>query len=176
MTDNMLSRPEASEYAPYYHTYIGPIEDQDVMGLLRTQANAFDPLRSLSNPDAAYRYGPDKWSVKEVIGHVTDAERVFSYRMLRIARGDQTPLAGFDQQPYVEAANFDRHSIATLIDAFQTVRAATISLASELDDVAWRRMGTASGFPVSVRALAYIAVGHAAHHIEILRDRYGMSL
>jgi hypothetical protein len=176
MTDNVLSRPEVSEYAPYYHRYIGPIADQDVMALLRTQANAFEPLRLLGDSDAAYRYGPDKWSVKEVIGHVTDAERVFSYRMLRIARGDQTPLAGFEQEPYVEAANFDRHSISTLIDAFQAVRAATMSLATELDDVAWRRMGTASEFPVSVRALAYIAVGHAAHHIEVLRDRYGISL
>lgn len=173
---NLPTRPDASEYATYYQTYVGPIADQNLLDLLNKQPSAIAPLRSLSDSDATHRYGPDKWSVKEVIGHITDAERVFAYRMLRIARGDQTPLAGFDQQPYVDMANFDRFPIASLIDAFGTTRAATLSLAGEIDDDGWRRMGVASGFPVSARALAYIIAGHATHHIGILRDRYRMAV
>jgi|SRR5665213_803090 len=176
MPHHAISRPDPSEYAPYYETYIGPVANQDVLQFLKTQSAALEPLRSLSETDAMKRYAPDKWSVKESIGHVTDAERIFAYRMLRIARGDQTPLAGFDQQPYVEMANFDRLPIAELVDAFGTARAATLSLAGEIDDDGWRRMGVASGFPVSARALAYIIAGHATHHIGILRDRYGATV
>lgn len=176
MPNHALSRPDASEFATHYQTYIGPIADQNVPELLTEQADAFEPLRPLSESDVAHRYASDKWSVKEVIGHVTDAERVLAYRMLRIARGDQTPLAGFDQQPYVEAANFDRFPIAALIDAFRTTRAATLTLVNEIDDDGWRRMGVASGVPVSARALAYIIAGHATHHIAILRDRYGVAV
>lgn len=169
-------RAVASEYAPYYGTYIGPIADQDIMTLLASQAGSFDSLASLGTSQAMHRYAPDKWSVKEVIGHITDAERVFAYRMLRIARADSTPLAGFDQQPYVDAANFDRLSMANLISSFRTTRAATLSLMSEIDEEAWPRMGTASGFPVSARALTYIIAGHATHHISILRDKYGVTI
>ena len=169
-------RVEESEYAPYYGTYIGPIADQDVAALLASQAGALDSLASLSDAQGKHRYGADKWSVKEVMGHITDSERVFAYRMMRIARGDSTPLVGFDQQPYVDAANFDALPIATLIDGFRTTRAATLSLMKQIEDEAWPRMGTASGFPVSARALAYIIAGHATHHIGILRDRYGVSV
>jgi uncharacterized damage-inducible protein DinB len=176
MSPKSALRAESSEYAPYYGTYIGPIADQDIRALLSSQASALDPLRSLSDAQAKHRYGPDKWSVKEVIGHITDAERVFSYRMLRIARGDSTPLAGFDQQPYIEAAKFDALPIATLVDGFKTTRAATLSLMQQIEDEAWPRMGVASGFPVSARALAYIIAGHTTHHIGILRDRYGVSV
>ena len=170
------SRPDSSEYAAYYGKYIEPVAAQNVMELLKAQPAALQSLRSLGDSDSARRYAPGKWSVKEVVGHMTDAERIFSYRMLRIARGDQTPLAGFDQQPYVDAAQFDRFPIAQLVDAFGTARAATLSIMDEIDDDGWPRMGTASGFPVSARAIAYIIAGHAAHHIEILRDRYGLAL
>lgn len=176
MPNETLSRPDTSEYATYYQTYVAPIADQDVLELLNTQSTVFEPLRSLSESGATHRYAPDKWSVKEVIGHLNDAERVFAYRMLRIARGDETPLAGFDQQPYVDTAHFDRLPISSLVDSFRTARASTLSLAGEIDDDGWRRMGVASGFPVSARALAYIIAGHATHHIGILRDRYGMAL
>lgn len=176
MPDHTALRADASEYAPYYGTYINPIADQNVFDLLASQASAFDSLLSLNESQATHRYAPSKWSVKEVIGHVTDAERVFSYRMLRIARGDATPLAGFEQQPYVDAAKFDSLPIATLIGSFHATRAATLSLMSEIGDDAWPRMGVASGFPVSARALAYIIAGHATHHIGILRDRYGVSV
>lgn len=176
MPSHSLSRPDASEYKPAYNTYIDPVADHDALELLTTQIDALEPLRSLSESAALHRYAPGKWSVKEMIGHITDAERIFAYRMLRIARGDQTPLANFDQQPYVDAAHFDRFPIAALVDAFRTARAATLSLTSEIDDDGWRRMGVASDFPVSARALAYIIAGHAAHHIGILRDRYGVAV
>jgi uncharacterized damage-inducible protein DinB len=176
MPKQALSRPDASEYAEYYNTYVGPIADQDAIQLLTTQIDALDGLRGASDSKTLHRYAPGKWSVKEVIGHVVDAERIFAYRMLRIGRGDQTPLESFDQGPYVEAAQFDRLSIDSLIDAFRSARESTISLATELDDNAWRRMGVASGFPVSARALAYIIAGHATHHIGILRDKYGAAV
>lgn len=176
MPNTSALRVEESEHAPYYATYIAPIADQDVTTLLSSQAGALDSLSSLSDAQGKHRYGPDKWSVKEVIGHMTDSERVFAYRMMRIARGDSTPLAGFDQRPYIDGANFDALPIATLIDGFRTTRAATLSLMQQIEDEAWARMGTASGFPVSARALAYIIAGHAAHHIVILRDKYGVSV
>ena len=176
MASSSALRVETAEYAPYYATYIGPIADQDIAALLTSQAHALDPLRSLDEPGALHRYAPDKWSVKEVVGHITDAERVFAYRMLRIARADATPLAGFDQQPYVEAAHCDRMPISKLVDSFRATRASTLALMGELDDDAWPRMGVASGFPVSARALAFIIAGHATHHIKILREKYGVSV
>lgn len=176
MPKHILSRPDPSEYAPFYEAYVGLVADGDLLQYLIAQSSAFDSLRLFNESDAVKRYAPDKWSIKEVIGHVTDAERIFAYRMLRVARGDATPLAGFDQQQYVEMAHFDRVPITTLIDSFRTARAATLSLADEIDDDGWRRMGVASGFPVSARALAYIMAGHAAHHTRILHDRYGVAV
>lgn len=176
MPSSSALRIESGEYAPYYGTYIGPIADQDITSLLVSQAHALDSLRSLDDASALLRYAPDKWSVKEVIGHISDAERVFAYRMLRIARADATPLAGFDQQPYVEAAHFDKLPISKLVDSFRAARTSTLALMEELDDDAWPRMGVASGFPVSARALAYIIAGHTTHHIRILREKYGMNV
>lgn len=170
------SRPDASEFAEYYGKYIATVASDDVLTSLGTQAGALDPLRTLSDADALRRYEPGKWSVKEVVGHVTDAERIFACRMLRIARGDATPLPGFDQQTYVDSAGFDVRPMGTLVDAFRTQRAATLSIADEIGADDWRRMGTASGFPVSARALAFIIAGHAAHHISLLRDRYGIAV
>jgi uncharacterized damage-inducible protein DinB len=174
MPTQILSHPGAGEYAPYYNTYIAPVAGQNALETLVTQLDALDPLRSLDDAQALHRYAPDKWSVKEVVGHITDAERIFACRMLRIARGDKTPLPGFDQQPYDEAANSNRLPIGVLVDTFRATRAATIALANEIDGDAWLRTGTASGFTVSARALAYIITGHATHHISILRDRYEM--
>ena len=170
------SRPDASEFAEYYGKYIATVASDDVLASLGKQAEALDPLRKLSDADAARRYEPGKWSVKEVVGHVTDTERIFACRMLRIARGDATPLPAFDQQLYVENAGADVRPINALVDAFRTQRAATLSIADEIGADGWRRLGTASGFPVSARALAFIIAGHAAHHISLLRDRYGIAV
>ncbi len=174
MPTQTISYPEPSEYAPYYQKYVAHVAGQNVLETLATQLDALEPLRSLDESRALHRYAPGKWSVKEVIGHMTDAERIFTYRMLRVARGDETPLPGFDQDPYVEAGKFDRLPIGVLIDAFRAARMSTIALVGEIEDDAWSRRGTASGFPVSVRALAFIIAGHTAHHVGILRDKYGM--
>jgi len=176
MSSSAALRVETAEYAPYYGTYIGPIADQDITALLASQAHALDSLRALDDAAALHRYAPDKWSVKEVVGHITDGERVFAYRMLRIARADATPLAGFDPEPYVKAAHFDSIPISKLVDSFRATRASTLALMAELNDDAWPRMGVASGVPVSARALAFIIAGHATHHIKILRDKYRVSI
>lgn len=176
MNPTILSRPASSEYNLHYAAYIGPMADQNALELLATQKGALDGLRTLDESRALHQYAPGKWSVKEVIGHVTDAERIFSYRMLRIARGDKTPLANFDQDPYIEAAGFDRYPIGQLIDAYRATRESTLSIAREIDAEGWQRMGVASDAPVSARALAYIIVGHAGHHFAILRDKYGLTL
>src|SRR5260370_3264540 len=129
-------------------------------------------LRGLSDTEAMYRYDRGKWSIKEVVGHLTDVERIMAYRALRIARGDTTPLPGFDENAYVPAAGFDTRSLADLIGELRTARAATLALLRTFDADASRRRGTASGNPGSVRAIAYLIPGHERHHAEILRTRY----
>ena len=174
MTSTPLPRPDESEYAPFYAGYVR-LSGDDVTSTLEQQRAEIEALRALAEPAATHRYAEGKWSVKEVIGHITDAERIFAYRMLRIARGDTTPLASFDEQMFVAGANFDALPMDTLIDSFAAARASTLALIAELDGGVWARTGTASGKPVSARALAHIIAGHAAHHIAILRDRYGIN-
>jgi len=129
-------------------------------------------LRGLSDADAMHRYARDKWSVKEIVGHLADIERIMAYRALRIARGDTTPLPGFDENAYVPVAKFDTRSLTDLVGELRTARAATLALLRTFDADAWRRRGTASDKPVSVRAIAYMIPGHERHHVEILRTRY----
>lgn len=172
MTDT-ARRPEASEYAPYYDKYVALVPTGDVIETLRRQsADTLALLRSIPEDKAGARYAPGKWSVKELVGHVIDTERIFTYRALRFARGDRTSLHGFDQDPYVLAADFDTRTLADLGEEFAHVRAASLSLFQSLNEAAWQRGGTASDNEVSVRALAYITAGHEAHHIQVLRERY----
>lgn len=173
MPQPTLSRPSESEFAPFYATYISRIND-DVEQRLQRQAGGLEPLRELTDADADRSYEPGKWTVKEVVGHINDAERIFAYRLLRIARGDATPLPGFEQSSYVTNAGFGRHSIATLLDSFRLTRASTLALMNELDPTAWTRTGMASGFTVSARAIAFIIAGHFSHHASLLRDKYGL--
>lgn len=169
-----IPRPQADEFAPYYGRYIEQASGGD--GLIPLLARQGAALRAactgLSEDEALHRYAEGKWSVKEVLGHVNDAERIFAYRVLRIARGDTTPLASFDENPYVAAAGSDRRPLAELLDEFDTIRAATLSLLRSLGPAELERRGTASDNPVSVRALAHIIAGHAEHHLGILRERY----
>ena len=145
----------------------------DLLERLRAQpAELRALLGSLDDAAARARYEPGKWSIKEVVGHVSDTERVMGYRLLRIGRGDVTPLPGFEQDPYVAAAGADRRPLASLLAELEAVRAATLALVESLPAEAWERRGTASGNPVSARALAYIIAGHAAHHHAVLRERY----
>jgi uncharacterized damage-inducible protein DinB len=168
-----LIRPAADEYAPFYAGYIAQVEDGDVR--LQTGSQIRDTvalLDGLSDEGAELRYGADKWSIKEVVGHLADAERIMAYRMLRIARGDETPLEGFDENAYVPAARCDSLSLQSLLDELRAVRAATLALERNLPAEAWTRSGTANGHRVSARALAYIIAGHELHHRAILRERY----
>ncbi len=167
--------PAAGEYAPHYAGYVARVPQGDVLARLRKQIGETAALlRPLDAAKASYRYAPGKWSVIEVLGHLCDAERVFAYRALRFARGDETPLAGFDENVYVPAGEFERRSIADVVAEFEAVRAATVALLGGLPEAAWVRWGVANGQRVTVRALAHIIAGHELHHVEVLRTRYGL--
>lgn len=169
----MLQRPAAAEHAPYYGTYISLVPDGDVRDHLRRQMHeTIAMLSGVTDERAALAYGPGKWTLKESLLHVIDAERVFAYRLLRIARADATPLAGFEQDDWVPSSGANARALSSLLVEFCAVRAATLQLMDNLDPSAWSRRGTASEKPVSARALAYILAGHELHHQRILRERY----
>lgn len=171
-----MDRPQQDEYAPFYHTYVGAVPEGDVLQILAEQVRqTVDLLSGLTEEQALFRYAPGKWSVKEVVGHMADTERVMSYRALCIGRGDETPLPAFDEDAYVRDAGFDARSLEDLVQEFQSVRMATIPLLRGLDDAASRRRGTASGKPITARALAFVIAGHELHHRNLLRERYGLS-
>ena len=164
---------EAAEYAPYYGRYISLVGGSDIVRTLETQGNETRVLLcGLTEVQGDYRYAPEKWSVKEVVGHVTDTERIFGYRALRIARHDRTPIEGFEQDDYVRAARFPERTLMGLIDEFAAVRRASLLLFRSLDPEAWMRRGVANQQEISVRALAYVIAGHELHHRKILKERY----
>jgi hypothetical protein len=167
------ARPEPGEYAPFYETYISKIKGINILNILEAQRLQMAQLFAAhSERDGNFRYAPDKWTVKEVLGHVSDSERIFVYRALRIARGDQTPLPGFEQEDYVRGGNFAERTLVDLAEEFGLVRAATIALFKSLQKEAWLRRGVANKNEVTVRALAFIAAGHELHHRLILEERY----
>jgi len=173
MNTRTLGRPEADEIPSHYVGYIKLVPELDPVIVCAEQIEQTATLlRGVSEVDALYRYDRGKWSIKEVVGHLADVERIMAYRALRIGRGDTTPLPGFDENSYVPAARFDDRSLADLVGELRTARAATLALLRTFDADAWRRRGTASGKPVSVRALAFMIPGHERHHVEILRTRY----
>jgi hypothetical protein len=166
-------RPQQSEYAGYYGKYVDLVPSGDFLEILQGQQRALVSLLSpLTDKQAEFRYAPDKWSIKEVVGHINDSERIFAYRMLRIGRGDQTALAGFEQDVYVQAGNFSARKISDLLNEFSSIRDSTIFLVRHFDDTSWLRRGTASGKEVSVLALAFVIAGHDLHHRLILEQRY----
>ena len=169
----MTERPSQAEYAPFYAGYVSLVPEDDIMSVLegqaaevRLQTRVFIPARE------QFRYAEGKWSVRELLGHMTDAERVFGFRAFCFSRGDENALPSFDQNDYVARAPFDRHRLADLVEEFAAIREVNLMTLRRLDDEAWRRMGTASGKPVSVRALAYVMAGHVRHHLQVLRTRY----
>jgi hypothetical protein len=169
----MNNKPEAGEYAEFYAKYVELVPATDIVSALEAQRLQMTHLLAgCSERDGNFRYAQDKWSVKEVLGHVTDTERIFSYRALCIARGDVTPLSGFEQDDYVRAAGCNRRQLRELADEFAAVRNATVVLYRSLDAEAWKRRGIANKNEVSVRALAYITAGHELHHRRILDERY----
>lgn len=170
-----LTPPQQDEYAAFYGRYIATLAGADLRQVLADQPETVrTACAGLSEAGALHRYADGKWSVKEVVGHISDTERVFAYRALRIARGDATPLAAFDENLYVAAAGFDRRSMGDLVDEFEAVRRQTLALLAGLDAPAWERVGTASEKRISVRALFYTIAGHARHHLRILASSYGL--
>jgi hypothetical protein len=169
------SRPAADEYAPFFAGYVERVPDGDILAILQAQLDATQALLApLSRAQAQARPTPADWNVLEVLGHITDGEQVFAYRALRIARGDTTPLAGFEQDDYVRAAHSSDRALDDLLDAYAAQRRATIALLRSFDADAWLRRGTASGHSCSARAWAYIAAGHELHHIADFHERYGI--
>jgi len=167
------ARPEKTEYAAYYEGYVSRVPDGEITTILRRQMDeTLTLLRGIPENRGDYRYADGKWSIKELIGHITDSERVFSYRALRFGRGDATPLSGFEQDDFVRGGNFAKRTVADLAGEFENVRKSTISLFASLDAEAVSRRGSANNNEVSVKGLAYIIAGHELHHIDILRSRY----
>lgn len=165
--------PDKSEYAPNVAEYVSRVRGGNVLDMLERQGEETAELvRSLPSGMAEYRYAPDKWTITQVIGHLGDAERIFSYRALRFSRGDATPIAGFEENSYVREAPFLRIPIADLLSELQHLRRATLYLFRNLDEAALMRHGLANGFETTVRALAFITAGHEHHHLEVLRTRY----
>ena len=175
-TGPKIGRPETGEHLEYYSRYIRLVAGDDALPRLRDQiGQTLRLLSGLSEERALYRYAPGKWSVKEVVGHLSDGERVFTYRALRFARADATPLPGFDENVYVPAGRFDARPLADVADEYRAVRAASIAMFASLDQDALLRRGVANGDSISVRALAWICAGHELHHVALLRERYGLA-
>ncbi|HEY0971815.1 MAG TPA: DinB family protein [Gemmatimonadales bacterium] len=168
-----FQRPGPGEYAPYYERYVAAVPDGDLLGILGRQLSATSELaRAIGEERAAVSPAPGKWSPRDVLLHVADTERVMAYRALRIARGDTTPLPGFEQDDFAREAGAGERTVADLLDELAAVRGATIALLRSLPAGAPERRGTASGHEVTVRALAYIIAGHELHHQRLLRERH----
>jgi len=165
--------PDVSEYAPYYGRYISLVGAGDILAALEEQARETQALLSGSiDADGDYRYAPEKWSVKEVLGHVIDVERIFAYRALRIARNDRTPLPGFEQDDYVRYGGFADQRLAEQIEEFGWVRRSNLMLFRQFNPEVWMRRGIADQKEISVRAIAYIIAGHELHHRQVLKEKY----
>ena len=171
-----IKRPDQSEFAPYYAGYIGKVPDSGPAPLMKAQIDTLEKLRVLPEGKANHAYDAGKWTVKELIGHVADAERVFSYRLTRIARGDKTPLSGFDENAWAKTAPHRKRSIADVVDEMIAVRRATLTLMDSLDEQTIANVGLANNNSVSARAICWIMAGHTKHHLDILRERYGVQL
>ena len=164
-----MNKPDSTEYAPYFEKYISLVPEGEIVVTLGKQ---IESTLSLSAAQGDLRYAPGKWSVKEVIGHLIDAERIFAYRALRFARNDATPLPGFDENSFVDNAGFGSRSLADLAEEFEHTRKSNLYLFKSLDGDSSLRLGSASDNKISVRAIAYIIAGHESHHVGILRSRY----
>ena len=173
MQTETVARPRQGEYNPYYGRYIELVPDGDIVQLLDAQlGDTLAFLRGIASDRSLHRYAEGKWSIRDVVQHLSDAERIFAYRALRVARGDATPLPSFDENAYAPAANADRRDWRAIVDEFESVRHATTALFAGLTPEMMARTGTASGHVISARALAWITAGHERHHVTILRERY----
>ena len=171
-----IERPQASEFNEYYGRYLGKVPAAGPAALLQDQIAQFERLRGLSEQDAGYRYAEGKWNVKEVVGHIADTERLFSYRLLHIVRGDTAPLPGMDEKIWSASAPHAMRRMSAVADEMIAVRRATLALVESIDADALARTGVASTFPISARALCWILPGHAEHHLDVLRERYNVKI
>ena len=170
-----MNRPEDDDFAPYYAGYVALVPESDILGVLAAQVDEVRALGAAVSPEReTFCYAPGKWSIREVVGHVTDGERVFGHRAFCIARGEQQSLPGFDEQAYMKESNHHQRPLAGLAEDFAALRGVNLSFLAGLEEDAWRRRGTANGNPVTVLALAYMLAGHARHHLGVLRERYGV--
>jgi hypothetical protein len=169
----MLKRPESNEYSPYHTGYIIQVPEGELIQILEQQVkDTILLLNNVSAEKAGFRYAPEKWSIKEVIGHMTDTERIMTYRLLRFSRGDDTALAGFEEDAYVRGAAFDSAFLEDLLENLAAVRKSTLALLKSLAPEAFLRTGSANQNVLSVRAIAYIIAGHELHHRNVLIERY----
>ena len=169
----MTGRPQNTEAAPYYFTYIDQVAGDDITSIIERQLDdALALFHGISEESSAHRYAPDKWSIRQVLNHISDTERAFAFRALWFARGFDSPLPSFDQNIAATGADADKIYWSAHVEEFRRVRLSTISLFRHLPPEAWMRSGIASDNPFTVRAMAFIIAGHVAHHIAILRDRY----
>jgi len=168
----MIDKPQAGEYAPFYNTYVNLV-DGDVVSLLsQLKDSTYQFFTGLPADKAGYAYAEGKWTIKELLVHLIDAERIFAYRMLCFSRGDQNNLPGFDENTYVDNAGFNNRELADLAKEFRTVRTANLFMLQSLSDEQTTLTGMANNYAVSVRALAYIMAGHELHHLRIIKERY----
>jgi hypothetical protein len=168
-----VAKPAKIEYDPYYENYISQVTETDLIGVLDGQTDEINELfGSIPEDRGTFAYAEGKWTIKELLSHVIDAERMFAYRVLRIARGDKTPIEGFEQDGYIENSHANTRTFADLTGEFAELRAANLRFFRNLNEEDWLRTGTANKMEISVRALAFIMAGHIRHHIAILNDRY----
>ncbi len=170
-----IERPAPGEYHKAFERYIALVPEDDALPVLARQpAHLRAAMEKLSGDRAGFRYAPDKWSIREVVGHFTDAERVFGFRALTFARGDKTALPGFEENDYAASAGHDRYALPDLVAEFEALRRSHVSMLAHLDPAAVARVGTANGSPTSVRAIAFIMAGHVRHHLGVLASKYGV--
>lgn len=168
-----MNRPETSEHAEYYSGYISKVPGADIMSVFQQQLDSTVALiRGLDESKGNYRYETGKWTVKELLGHVIDAERVFAYRALVFSRNDKAALPGFDQEPWAQHANYANLTLQDIAAEFDSVRRASIFLFRHLDGAAWDRRGVGNNKEMTVRAAAFVIAGHTQHHIDVLKSRY----
>ena len=168
-------RPAASEYAAHFERYVSLVGEGDVVPAMKAQAHDLRlRLDALTDQQAGFRYAPDKWTPREMLGHVIDCERIFGYRAVCLARGESQSLPGFEQDDYAAVAGHDLVPLTDLVDEFAALRTSHVHMFSHFDEPAWTRMGLVNGHATSARAMAFVIVGHARHHVNVLRDRYGL--
>lgn len=171
-----MERPTEAEYAPFYAGYVTLVPETDILGVLAGQAAEIRRLAaSVPAERQSHRYAEGKWSIRQVLGHLVDAERVFGYRAFCFSRGERAALPSFDENEYVKAARSDATPLGDLVDELALVRESNLVVLRRLEPLEWARVGTASGHPVTVRALAFIMAGHPRHHVLVLRERYAVA-